>query len=903
MGILKTEAIANFLKAKAQPDLVRLYNRNMEVQVNVARDGGQRIDGDFKGRQWLGWSDGMSTWKAFRIPRNANKEPEANDSNMTYDLSAHAEGIGMTGWDWENRVSKWVAFDFDSIVNHKKALSDEEIQSLITKSLIVDWVTLRKSTSGHGIHLYVFLPDVPTRNHNEHAALARAILGSLSAVTGFDFSSKVDICGGNMWVWHRKMTPENGGLTLVHQGKILQSYPKNWKDHLKVIEGTKRKVAIEGIPTTEQKRVDDVTSQYTYVPLDDDHRKLLSYLEQKGAYWEWQADSHRLVTHTSALKLAHEDLELKGIYSTKSDGKDFGTDKNCFAFPLKRGAWAVRRFGMGIDEHASWQQDGQGWTRCYFNREPDFNTACRVHDGLEDSKGDFQFMFAEDAQKSLVSLGASIEVPNCIIGRKTIVKKHKDGSRVIVEIEADYSKDDAGKMKGWLPDKKVWRRIYNAQIETQNLDCEIGNYDDVVRHLVTEQGDDFGWVIFSDDIWRSEPLAHIKVALESLQFTVQDIKVVLGSSIFKCWTLVNRPFADEYPGDRKWNRNSAQIKYPPAKKDRDERSYPSWLKILNHCGKSLDATIEMNPWCKINGVLNGGDYLKCWIAALFQKPSEPLPYLFFHGPQNSGKSIFHEALSELMTSGVVRADTALLSKDRFNGELINAVLCVVEETNLQESKSSYNKIKDWVTSRILPVHVKFQTPYQIPNTTHWVQCANDHMYCPIFPGDTRITMCFVDSLDPLEMIDKKTLITKLISEAPDFLAEILELEIPQSSDRLAIPVIATDEKAVLAQNQRTPFDDFKETCLYYMPGVLTKFSDVWDLFYNKTLDGAARADYSKNTFHRLMPPKYPKGRVRGSSDIFFGNLSLTPPDTKIPQSAQRYVLMTDGYLMISGKDK
>ena len=58
----------------------------------------------------------------------------------------------------------------------------------------IPWVTVRKSTGGNGIHLYVFLPDVPTANHTEHAALARAVLGQMSALVGFDFKAKVDAC-------------------------------------------------------------------------------------------------------------------------------------------------------------------------------------------------------------------------------------------------------------------------------------------------------------------------------------------------------------------------------------------------------------------------------------------------------------------------------------------------------------------------------------------------------------------------------------------------------------------------------------------------------------------------------------------------------------------------------------
>ena len=102
----KTEAIHNFLTARTHADLACLYNFNMEVQVNVAQDGGDRVTGDFKGKQWHAWTDGMTNWKPFRIPFKANTHPEYEDREMTFDLAAHADGIGMTGWDWKNRLSR-----------------------------------------------------------------------------------------------------------------------------------------------------------------------------------------------------------------------------------------------------------------------------------------------------------------------------------------------------------------------------------------------------------------------------------------------------------------------------------------------------------------------------------------------------------------------------------------------------------------------------------------------------------------------------------------------------------------------------------------------------------------------------------------------------------------------------
>src|SRR5436853_2571102 len=118
--VKRSEVIKNFLMAKTHKDLAALYFKGMECQVNVAQDGGERIQGEFKGRQWAAWqnADTGEQWASFRIPRNAMSEPEDNDSEIRWNLESHAEGIGMTGWDWMTRQSLWVAFDFDDITGH-----------------------------------------------------------------------------------------------------------------------------------------------------------------------------------------------------------------------------------------------------------------------------------------------------------------------------------------------------------------------------------------------------------------------------------------------------------------------------------------------------------------------------------------------------------------------------------------------------------------------------------------------------------------------------------------------------------------------------------------------------------------------------------------------------------------
>ena len=243
MPVNKTEAVKYLLDNYTHADLARLYGPAMEVQVSVAQDGGEKVEQEFKGRQYAAWTDGRTEWKNFRIPLNANTEPQDNDGPLNFDLEAHVEGIGLTGWDFKNKVSKWCGYDFDSISGHAEGhrgkLSDQELAEVKKKAMEIPWVTVRKSTGGNGIHLYVFLPDVPTANHTEHAALARAVLGQMSALVSYDFRAKVDACGWILWVYHRKMRGTDG-LSLLKQGEPLLYIPPDWRDHVPVVTGKPR---------------------------------------------------------------------------------------------------------------------------------------------------------------------------------------------------------------------------------------------------------------------------------------------------------------------------------------------------------------------------------------------------------------------------------------------------------------------------------------------------------------------------------------------------------------------------------------------------------------------------------------------------------------------------------------
>lgn len=610
--------------------------------------------------------------------------------------------------------------------------------------------------------------------------------------------------------------------------------------------------------------------QHVKTPLDSQHRALIGFLEENAEVWWFDIDHHMLVCHTHDLKKAHKKLGLRGVFDTTSSG---GSEQNCFMFPLRNGGWVVRRHTPGVQEAEIWDQDNSGWTRCYFNREPDLKIAAKANHGAEDENGSFAFNSAKDALDSIKILGAAVELDEAYHTRAATLKPSKD-NRLVFEIERVAS-DNPQTLLGWINKGKVWRKVLNSQLPAR-YEQEVTNHDDVVRHVVS-QGGDAGWCIRSENTWQDEPLQHMKLALKSLGNSAKDSELILGQAILKPWILVNRPFQPEYLGDREWNRESAQLAFHPTE-DIDNLHYPTWMSLLSHCGKNITHALTENPWAKANGVKTGAEYLMLWISCIFQQPTEPLPYLFFYGEQGTGKTIFHEAISILVTKGVVRADAALISQSGFNGELANAILCVIEETDLRQNRTmAYNRIKDWVTGKTLSLHIKGATPITMVNTTHWIQCTNEFESCPIFPGDTRITMVHVEHVAKENYIPKSQLLAQLKKEAPDFLAKIMSLPIPESPERLLIPALESSEKDQAAEVNQSDLSLFlKENC-HNVTGEHILIADFYERF-QEWLDPERRHIWSsKQKISRDMPHWVLKGRLPSMKSMHaYGNISWTP---------------------------
>lgn len=885
------ESVVNFLTKRREthngPDLLDRYLRhgcNMETQVNVSPGKGERVPGT---KSTYTSEDGLERWFSYRIPKHADTKPEFRDYELGYALDLHCEGIGSTGWDWVNKVSRWAGYDFDALVGHAAGIgiSTERLAEVQEAAKSLPYVTARLSTGGGGLHLDVELPEIETLNHTEHAALARCVLGVMSRDAGFDFSAQIDACGGNMWLWHRKSTPTNLGLKLLKPAERMfdiRDLPANWRDHLDVIKRRRTKVRVYGISSEDEDPFDLLASAHRRVPLDSTHKAIIEELTKTGATVTWIADHHLLQTHTKAFeklmigmeacdnckgtgieqnpnleqfevefgtelkpqrchackgekvtKIA-ERLNLKGIFETNSRGSNLG-EPNCFAFPGDRGSWKVYRFSPGISEAKTWNCDGRGWTTCWFNSTPDLKSVSLASGGKELDNGGFEFENLDKAAQAARLLNPSVEFPldDVLRNRTTVMKPSKDGR---LAIQVQKKSDDPTSIGDWNnSDKKsAWTQILNIQAEPATKSVlNVNVYDNSIRCLETIDGKPANWAALkADGQWTRKNASAIKTILQRHGHKKPEAEEIMGYAEERPWKLVMIPFAPEYPGDRKWNKNAPQLKYQPLTREEFEalgdNPHPYWDRLLTHVGGDLTKHLRELEWAQQSGIKTGADYLTAIFASIIREPFEHTPYLFLFGPQNSGKTILHDAFSVLVTKGVVEADRALTSQNDFNGELAEAILCFVEEKDISKSPGAYAKIKNAVTAEQMAIHKKGMEPYMAPNTTHWMHCANSHENMPLSSGDLRVTMIYVPR--PETDIPKRYFLEKLTEEAPAFLRTLLDFDLPPLIGRLRIPVVETEHKRRAEYFSKTSLQTFIDENVHSCPGSLIPFAEFYQKF-------------------------------------------------------------------------
>lgn len=428
---------------------------------------------------------------------------------------------------------------------------------------------------------------------------------------------------------------------------------------------------------------------------------------------------------------------------------------------------------------------------------------CR--DAAESADGKFNFPSADEAAGALARLGWTINIPDALRDRPAALYRTETG-RVSIDVERRRTDEHP---RGWYGrTKTIWTQYTDAASDQRTEEEHRAELDKLVRSKVVDDCDE-GWGVKTKrGTWKhTRERDSARAILRHAGHAPDAAERMLARAYHDDWQVVCEPFAPEDLPMRRWNLRAPQYRFQPS---RDHGPHANWDRILHHCGQSLDSILPTHPWAIRHGVRTGGDYLLRWLAFVLRQPADRLPYLFFHGPQNSGKSSYHEAAKLLMTRGVRRVDRALKNASGFNGECENTVIAVIEETDLSdESGTAASRVKDWTTGLTLSIRSLFHDERMTKNFLHFVQCANEQSYCPIPSGDTRIVSLYVPM--PKREIPKSDLMAMLEREAPSFMRTILDIQLPAPEGRLALPTIDTPEK-LEAIHDSDPLAEFIDEC-------------------------------------------------------------------------------------------
>lgn len=759
--MLRSEAFHCYLdknRTDRNTDLIdRLLSHwpHMEVQINVKE--GTPVEGKFRV-----FSDFGHTYYNVRWPKNAKSDPSYFDPEQKWPPELFVEAIGSTGWDWHDRVSRWVGFDFDAIAGHAigVGLSDSDLSMIRAKMEELPFTEGRQSTSGTGLHVYIlFDPPIPTANHTEHAVLGRVALEHTASLIGLPLAEYVDACGGNMWVHH---TVKTGGLSLLWPAtKALgeSDLRADWRSGIK--KATKQRIDLESLDER--------------APLSEKHRADIEAIRGSRYSMSWDDDHGCLRAHTCALK----SIPHVGFFATIAPGNDPGTP-NCFMFPLTDSGWRVVRYSPGQTEHESWTQDGIGWTHCLFNVACDLETALAQFDLVQVKNGhvaDFEQLAAIARM-----MGFGFEPPP-IKPRGITVTSHKNG----ILAKMPVSKEDAEELAGWARSGRSWECVIGGRRQPPKFD--------IVRFLVSEENANLGWCslvgrTYIDDGQAGAMVTPIRFGIVSRS----DREMYLSQQKQRAYTLVNIPFAPEYPEPGRWNRWAAQFRFRMAD---DDGPTPHFDMVLEHCGRSLTPFVRLNDWCGDRNIVTGADYLFVWAASMFQRPFQLLPYLFFVGPQNAGKSAFPKALGFLMSRGFTKIDKVFRRQTTFDSELAGTILGLIEEATLS-GREAYNRIKDLTVTDWLQIEPKGLNSFRQRNCLHFVHTGNNYFDCPILEADdTRINVLEVSELSEDQQVCEAMMKGFWEQEAPYFIRKLMTYKLPEPSqedDRLYLPTFWTPAK-------------------------------------------------------------------------------------------------------------
>lgn len=757
--------------------------KNREFQVLASPEGGEPVDGKRNT-----WTDGYEEWRHIRVPHKADTDPTYTDRELEWNLSKRALAIGFTGWDWVNKQSLDVGFDIDSLTNHAEGvgLSDEDLAIVREKLRELPYVTIKRSTSGNGLHAVVALEDgVETANHNEHAAVARAIMGVMSTECNFDFTSAVDCCGQVLWCWKSDQAENAFEVIKEAERKFkVSELPANWKANLEVLTRERGKVKLDGVDGEDENIFAQFANGQRRVELSDTHKSHLKTLAGYGSVVTWVADHHLVQGHTAMFKRLHTEQGLKGIFETVSQGNDLSTP-NVFAIPAENDSWVVVRFGRSVREKSTWKVNKNGWVTCKLNVDPTFGQAME-HAGGQPLGSDTGYAYPTVTLAMAAMQKFGVETPDTpfpLSERECSVFMDKNNN-IIVQADKEKS-DKGGPFSGWNTQMKKtkWSRLFrtNLQAEEEKHDLES------VAIRASFPGAPPRYL----DPESLNPITEVELSgrLQILGVDKKDVIEAKGQFSYLGRDIVTEPWAGKYPRPRAINPYGSKLDYPVTIANGDD--YSAYDSILKHHGAGLDPLVKASNMCKEIGISDGKEYLIEWIRTGFRNPSQRSPGLCIYSRhQNNGKSTLQRALSICSDSGCVNAEIVLMEK--FNKLICGIPFPYFEDFSTKKLDGARDFFNRLIESPTLTHREHHSDARPIPNFSRPLFSTNKLNYLQLYVGDTRWS-CY--ELPKLETsVPWPTLKKELHQQASAFLHFIFSEPLRDPVDRLSPPPLESELK-------------------------------------------------------------------------------------------------------------
>lgn len=135
-----------------------------------------------------------------------------------------------------------------------------------------------------------------------------------------------------------------------------------------------------------------------------------------------------------------------------------------------------------------------------------------------------------------------------------------------------------------------------------------------------------------------------------------------------------------------------------------------------------------------------------WLAWIVQNPGKHVNYaILLQGVEGDGKSFFAEMMREVMGHSNVQMLNAHIFESDFTDWTIGQCLSCVEEVRIVKAQNKYeviNRIKPFITNRIIEVHPKGKAIFNAKNTSSYLLFSNYKDALPLDDDGRRFLVLF-----------------------------------------------------------------------------------------------------------------------------------------------------------------